>query len=739
MAHSFARRATAAAVLMAMANPNHAQQAEPAKLDTVTITAQKREQPLQDVPVSVTVIGADALRNAKIDSGAEIARQTPNLRVSVLGDESQPKFSLRGISTPEFNLNAISPTGIFFDEVYIGASYLGGPQIFDIERVEVLRGPQGTLFGKNTTAGAVNFISKRPTFRREGEITLGYGTKNLVEAKGAFEMPLADERLSVRVAFAGAHSNGYIENLNPAGRDLSSIDRQAARVTVGYRDDPNGFDATLRLFTSTANPRAIGAINEGTSDGVTPSIFGTVTPAGTNLYGINPRTNPLTGAPLSSTQVVTDRSADIQVRGNGGYLTMNKDLGFGTLTSITSFVSGRFSNLVDADGTIAPLLHINFASKSREFSQDLRIASAFRGPFQAIVGVYHQRDDIDVDTDYFLFGGSPAASSADQSYSQKRKSYAAYADGTYDITKTIQAYGGLRYTRDEGRMSNYQILSTGVVPSVLPPVADITYNDSAPTGRLGLSAKLSPDLMVFGQYARGYRSSAINGGLVNVASQINVAKPEHLNAFEVGVKSQWLDRALTVNVSAFRYEFTDQQFLNVLGIGNQQLVNAGRSRIQGVEIETFIRPAKNFTLAAGAGLLDAKYRELSLTNAALVTANLSGKRMIEAPNYTANLAADYSVPVQRGYVLNFHVDATFVGGQYFTPYNDPLSRIGSFTDVGARVSVRAPSGKYEVALYGKNLTNNHVPTGLALDPSTETKFMTVPYPRRFGVEVTARF
>ena len=130
---------------------------------TIIVTAQKREQRLQDVPVSVTALGSAQLEAAGIDSGTEIARQTPNLRVSVLGDESQPKFAIRGISTPEFNLNAISPTGVFYDEVYVGSSFLGGAQIFDIERVEVLRGPQGTLFGKNTTARSASVMANMVT------------------------------------------------------------------------------------------------------------------------------------------------------------------------------------------------------------------------------------------------------------------------------------------------------------------------------------------------------------------------------------------------------------------------------------------------------------------------------------------------------------------------------------------------------------------------------------------------
>lgn len=683
--------------------------------DDIIVTAQKREQRLQDVPVSVTVLGNQALTNAKIDTGTEIARQTPNLRVSLLGDESQPKFALRGLSTPEFNLNAISPTGIFFDEVYIGASYLGGAQLFDVERVEVLRGPQGTLFGKNTTAGAINFISKAPTFRNEGEITAGGGSYGFREVKGAGEAPLIADRLSVRFAFDVARSNGYIKNLNPAGRNLSSIDRAAGRLSLGYKDD-SGFDATLRVFAVQDDPRAIGAINEGTG------------PGGTNAYGINPRVNPFTGAPLTRHQVVTDRSGNIEVRGVGGYLTMNKDLGFATLTSITSFVKGRFLNLVDGDGTIAPLLHIDFAAKNREFSQDLRLSSNPGSPLQWIIGVYHQQDKVDVDTNYFLFGGSPFQIGLDQQYTQKRRSFAAYADLTYDISDMFTVYGGIRYTKDKGRLYDFR-----VVP-IIPTQPAQRYNDGQPTGRAGLRVKLTPDIMIYGQYARGYRSSAINGGALTNPADLSVAKPEKLDAYEVGLKSELFDRLLTFNASAFLYNFRNQQFINVVGIGAQQLVNAGRSRIKGIELEASLRPFAGFSLSAGLGLLDSEYRQLILNGV-----DLAGKELIEAPHHTLNLAGDYTLNVGHGNALSFHADATNVASQFFSPTNAPVFRVPAYWDLGARVAFRMSDGRYELAVYGKNLTNNTKSTGIQIDPSTQTKFSTVPYPRRYGVELTAKF
>ncbi|WCL55599.1 TonB-dependent receptor [Gimibacter soli] len=682
--------------------------------EEIVVTAQKREQRLQDVPVSVAAFSESAMKNARIDSGTELARQTPNLRVSVLGNETQPKFSLRGVSTPDFNLNAISPTGVFYDEVYIGAQYLGGAQMFDMERVEVLRGPQGTLYGKNTTAGAINFISKGPLFEPDGMLQVGYGSENFKEVKAAGEVPLVADKLSVRVAVNYSNSDGFIKNANPDGQDLSNIDHKAGRLTLGYRDN-EGFDATLRLFFTDSSPKAIGAVNTGLAAG------------GLNALGIDPRLNPFTGAPLGDHEVATDRSGDIKARGAGGYLTLNKDLGFGTLTSITSYVNGSFLNLVDADGSIVDLLHIDFHADNEEISQDLRIATNSDSDLSLIGGVYFYQDKIGVQTVYSLFHevGGPTL---DQRYDQKRTSYAAYVDGNYRINDAISVYAGLRYTDDKGVLSNFQ-----VIPTInLQP--DLKYHDKEPTGRLGLEVRLSDDAMVYGQVARGYRSSAFNGGALVDPNDVSVADPEKLDSYEIGMKSQWLDRRLTLNASAFLYDFKDQQFTDVVGVTSQQLVNAGASRMKGLELELVAMPTSNLRISGGLGILDGEFKDLVLAGI-----DLSGNRLIEAPKVTYNLALDYNVPLGDNLELLVHGDALHSSSQFITAANDPNIKIGAFWDVGARIAVADVSGKYEFAIYGKNLTDNSEPSGIVGDATSATRFTVLPYPRRFGVEFTIRY
>src|SRR4051812_44788018 len=188
-----------------------------AVLEEVVVTAQKRAERLQDVPVSITALSADQLVSLKLNSGTDIAKYTPNLRISNAGNEDQPKISIRGVSQFDFNLNASSPTGVFYDEVYIASQFLGGPQIYDMQRVEVLRGPQGTLFGKNTTAGAVDFITRSPSFgaERNAYVSGEAGSNDYYRFEGATDVPLVEGKLAARLAFNTSQSDGWVKNVNP--------------------------------------------------------------------------------------------------------------------------------------------------------------------------------------------------------------------------------------------------------------------------------------------------------------------------------------------------------------------------------------------------------------------------------------------------------------------------------------------------------------------------------------------
>jgi iron complex outermembrane receptor protein len=725
-----------------------------AALEEIIVTAQRREQRLQDVPISVTVLSAERLDSLKINSGTDIARFTPNLRASNAGNEDQPKFSIRGLSQFDFQLNASAPAGVFYDEVYVQSQFLGGPQIFDLARVEVLRGPQGTLFGKNTTAGAIDFISRTPSLDGDLDhyVTAEYGSNNYYRAQGGFDIPMIEGKLGARVAFNSSKSDGWVENVNndPAATDLSSIDNHAVRLTLAYQND--NFDATVRLWGMRSSPSAIGIIAEGLCPSLRPDGSPRCiipTPPGTNVAGVNPRLNPYTGEPLGIREGAYDRSGTIEADGDGVYLTLNYSFGDLTLTSVTSQLSGSFLNFVDGDGSIAPLFALDFFAETSETSQDLRIASDFGSSFDFIAGLYYFKDEVEPPGSTHFGPPLVFIPSTARTYTQTRQSHAAYFDMTYAFTEKAELYAGLRQTKEEGAAEDFTIQIVNG-PVIMPPTT-VTYDESEPTGRVGMRYRFNDDVMGYAQYSRGYRSSAINGS-ASCIEELNVAKPEFLDSFELGVKSELNDRRLLLNASVFYYDFTDQQFRNpapntVACNPNNPLatllVNAARSKLYGVELETVARLTDNLTLTAGIGLLDSEYSELSLVDGDGITQDLSGNELLEAPPYTVNVSLDHAFPLGSGAELMLHVDANWVGKQYFSAFNDmPPNNLNVSEEnweSNARLAYRSDDGRYEFGVWGKNLNDNTARTFAVAPAAFGIRFTTLPYPRRYGVDFRYRF
>lgn len=687
----------------------------------IIVTAQKRAQSVQDVPIAITAVAGSSLGTLQMRSGTELARQTPNLSVSVLGNEDQPKFSVRGIAQSAFDLNASSPTGIFYDEVFVRASFLGGAQLFDMDRVEVLRGPQGTLFGKETVGGAVSYVTRAPQFENSGFISGELGNYSYVGLQGAANTQLIDDRLALRVSFNTSDSDGFVKNLRPGGRDKSNFNKVAIRSALKYKDDA-GFDATLRYSFTRSAPEAVGT-----------NVTGYL-PGNTNAFGFDPRRDPVTGKQLDAREGYYDRDGRIRVRGDGVSLTLNKDLGNVALTSISSYRKGYFLNEVDGDGSAANLLVLDFEARTKEYMQDLRLTTKFDGPFNVIAGVFYFRDSLDNLFHVSQFNG---AFDGRQTYRQTRTSYAAYMDGTYDFSPEFSLYGGIRVTHDKATMRNFR--SVVNIPGLGIPNTNVDYTETQPSGRLGLRYKPSSDFMAFAQYARGYRSGGFNGGALVFPGDLNTAKPEFLDAYEVGIKSRLLDRKVTLNLSAFHYQFKDQQFINSISVINQALVNAGSSRINGVEAEINASITPQFRLSAGMGYLDAKYTRLVLNGA-----DLAGNRMIEAPKFSFSGAADYTVPLGGSTELTVHGDMVHKSSQFFTAYNADvfpfsLGRTPGFEEYNARVGVSFNDGKYELGVWGKNLSDNKTLVGVGIETNTFLRFGTVPYPRRYGVDFQAKF
>lgn len=714
------------------------------QIEEIIVSATKRDESLQDVPVAVSVVSGDMVKDVQMDNGTDIARFSPNVNVSYFGLPDQPKFSLRGAATTDFSLNTSSATGVLVDGVFLAASYFGGPLLFDIERIEALRGPQGTLFGKNTTGGAIQFITRKPSFGWGGYVDASVGDLGYSHVDGAVDVPLVEDRLAARLAFTYSKSDGFWKNENPTGHDLGDIDNRAARLSFAYQDE--NWDGTLRVFSSRSTPRAAGVIVEGTG------------PGNTNALGTNPRISPITGKSYNRHEGYWNRSGDIDVKTDGGYFTANVNLDQYTLTSVTSYVTGSFLNLVDADGSIDDLLHIDFYAESDEIQQDLRLTSNFSGPFNYIVGLYYFDEQSDIPTTTRLFEAiprdfappslAPTPNSVTTHYQQERESYAAYFNGSYNFTDALALDVGLRWTHDQGDLTDFT--STGLyinalvpnvtVPFILDdPANDMDYTDSAVTGKIGLDYTLADNSLLYGHYSRGYRSSAFDGTALFSANQLSTADPEYIDTIEFGYKTELADNRVRLNTAVFYSLYNDMQFLNATAPNESEIVN-NDAKMYGVEIEAAALVGEHLMLTTGLGYLQGEYVDAFINDstAGYTLTDISGNDLIEAPDINFSMAADYDLLLGDA-TTRFHIDANYVAKEYYDAFNTESVATDGYWNANARVSYIPGDGHLQLTLWVKNLTDNDEYVGRINAATFMGVFGIAPQPRRYGAEASWRF
>lgn len=496
----------AAAVILGpgAGSPALAQQtaeAESGGIQEVVVTAQKRAESLQSVPVSVTAITSAQLGEVKMDTPSDLTSQVPNLQVNGIVGEGTPLFSLRGVSMFDYSLSQSSPVASYVDEVYKGNFVLFGVEMFDLDRVEVLRGPQGTLYGKNTTGGAVNFITHKPGFDDEAAFKVGLGNYGRKEFEGALQKVLISDRLSARFAFTYTKVNGFIRNVLPGHPDLEGVDQYGLRLSVLFKATDT-LDLWLRYVKSLQDPQNYTII----AGCATPPVNAKLCPGSGLGIGFTGYWRSVdgtaTGAPLTLDQVAMNFTPRRRQEDQGVALTANwamaPDL---TLTSISSWDEGQLYNPEGTDGSPIDIFKIPYFGKTRQVAQDLRVTSSFDGPFNFIGGAYYQHEIIyNQTTNYFEtspqaligiynnlqlpgllpggvvygdyrdcvassfggagFGGYAAGSLLNpgckyyNQFDQIRNSWAVYSDASYKLTDLFKLRAGLRYTHENAIQKN---------------------------------------------------------------------------------------------------------------------------------------------------------------------------------------------------------------------------------------------------------------------------------------------
>lgn len=722
-------------VLAQESSEQDAAQNDDGTISDIIVTAQRREQSLQDIPVSVTALGADQLRDAALTTSLTIADNVPNLEIKTFG--GVPNIFIRGVGNNDFNSSSVSPISVYRDDVVVASTGSQIFSLFDLERVEVLRGPQGTLFGKNTTGGAIQFVSVLPGDEFEGYARVGIGRFNLHEAEAAASLPLSDT-LSLRTSGLVRRRDGERLNIFTGDRAID-LDEAAARAILRWQ--PNTFDADIRLSAGMGRDR---------SDYLNPKPFGVIN--GADLFGYSD--------PAPDEVKILNFNGDSRNFSDNYWFSLNATIELGggfTFRSITGFDDTSVDNRVDVDGGPLRIDEIKFLTDTDQISQELQLQYA-GDRFNGLIGAFYFDENLTALSEADLIGELAFEQGAVPLITDSARdntSYAIFAQGSYDLTDRLTFTGGLRYTWDEVRAEHRGFLVPGFFDDDIPNGAEI---DLVPFGeledtfkawswRVSLDYDVADDVLAYASINRGFKSGTFNIGIITSLAERTQVDPEFLTAYEVGLKSTLFDRRLRLNLSAFWYDYVDLQVLSVnqqgSGIPTLGLDNAADAEIKGIEGEILARPVDGLDIGLNFGLLDAKY--LNYTSGAIdpdtgLPRDFSGNRLPGAPEFSMSSFVRYEFPVSSRFDANLRAEYNYIGKKFYNNGEDELvSSQEGYGLVNVRAGFGAADGDWELSVWARNLLGKDY----IVDATDLRDFGLIPlyYGERgtYGVEASFRF
>jgi iron complex outermembrane receptor protein len=733
--------------------------AQQAQLQEIVVTAERRTENIQDVPIAITAVSGADLATLGVRQGADITSLVPNMLLNLpYGPEAQPTFTLRGVTTQDFSENQSSPIAMYVDEVYKAVGAVQALQTFDLDRVEVLRGPQGTLYGKNATGGAVTFYSRNPSLTdTDGYVTLGGGNYSDYSVRAAAGTPLIDDKLALRVALYYENRDGWVNSVAPVKVEpLNGVDAFAGRLTLlgkpTYGAHALNNDPSVTLFNG-----YISWFDNGAKYAVDKDIH-------------NDSVSLKLDWELSANMSLTSISAY-----DYGYWYEKSDDGGLPIT-------GPATARLDDPNT--------YTSSANVFSQELRLASRDTTPFSWLAGLYYGHESVHPTVQFHFFDGYTAGFVLPDghalygfdeynNFTQIKESTAGFVNLSYAVTPTITLHAGARYTHDDITVKDFYALEGGLfgpaqgyapdggttywtqtIPyfpafsyaqystSLIPPGGvnpDLHQNNNNTSVRVGPDWKPAPNLLVYLTFSQGYRGAAFNGQAFNAPAELNFAQPEKLNSTELGLKDQFWNQRGIFNAAAFYYDYKNQQFLDAFalpgGAGTGfHTVNAPKSKVYGGEFELTLLATDDVKVRAALGLMHSEYVELTLHGV-----DLSGNQLIQAPDYNGSIGVDWRFLRLDAGELHAMADSNWYGKQYFDAPNTERIAQGSYNVTNGRIYFDSTTKRgFGAGIWIKNAFNTqYLAYGLAQrDPSQGGlgfDYSLVGEPRTYGADVTYHF
>lgn len=682
------------------------------QLEEVIVTAQRRSELVQDVPASIAVISDEALQAAGVNSTADLAKMVPGMTMTSYGGFLQP--SIRGITSTGANLGENSNVAMYIDGVYQPQQVATLIDLPDVQQVEVLKGPQGALYGQNATGGAILISTKEPSFEPKGRVSASYGNYNAWNLQAYATGPIVDSVVAGSIAGGYQDRDGFREHVI-TGESDSGLDSQVIRGKV-LIDFSEKVSATLTAYHSDREDSSnyAGFAINGNSIGFAPDLSSLFGPAGAFLpIPATPRTD-------DPDKFSTDPDVFTKIKADGANLRVTVETQYGVVKSITGYTENTTTYLSDADYTAA---NIGVATtdplSSRYVMQDLNFASEKFGMTSFLVGAFYMDGKeafSDNNFDLFVPTAPPAPkilllNASNQNARVEKEVLAAYAEVALQLSEPLTVTIGGRYTHEEQHtFSDYAVFTPGGPQEKRPqqeeyPGDPVVFEKFTP--RITAKYALTPTSNIYASWGKGFKSGVVN----TTDYTIDPVDPEEVTAYEVGYKGTPLD-TLQINVAAFYYDYKDLQ--SVFYVPGQAYItqNAATATIEGVDVDLVWAPTYNLSFSASASFLNAEYDDFTdATNFTPTgtghnpasTIDLSGKPILRSPDFSGNLVANYEVPLALGLL------AANVSLYYSDDYNLETTgrlRQDAYHTISAELSLKPESLEgLRVALWGKNLTD----------------------------------
>jgi len=740
-------------------------------IEEIIVTAQKKAENLQDVPISIAAVTGAAVEAMQAVNLQGLGNSVPNVQINTFSNTPNTAvFTIRGIGVIEPDPYAGNTVGIVVDGVPQYFSQGALLDLFDIDRIEILRGPQGTLFGANTTGGVVNVVNAQPTDRFEGKVKAGYGNYNRLNLQGVINTPLG-EGLAARFGISHDQRKGWITNVvdgSDLGKRNVTIFRGAIKYSAG-----SSFDVTLSGEYDRARngaPVVIAGNLPGEAEYVPAGFLNMYPspcePAGSRCKAPNKYLGASSGVP--------DKSDMDTYRGT---LTINaRDTAVGDITSITAYKHHKLLEFTDQDGTPVFLIDTRRPSSGWQFSQELRTNVEVNDAIDLLIGGfylknhYKHRQDLRIEFaggvtyDLATGGITKGFPGFFQVNSQDQDNWSAslFAQTYIDLTDALRLQAGIRYAHEKTSMlastlSSASVTGVSTFDGTSPdgtPNAAIPANSAVPGPRseswnnvgwkIGLDYKINDKTMLYGYWARGFKSGGFTGR-IGIPEDVGPYNPEKVDTFEVGLKAETLDRRLRANLAAFYTNYRDMQLAQIYFLGSganlrqgNTILNAAKSTIKGVELELTAAPVDGLTITGSGSYLSAKYKDFPFLLPSGSTTQLKGERLQNAPKWSFASNIAYQFPISGELEARAQLSYTYTSEKLLTSIVDTRrASIQPMNLVNANFDIIV-SENMEVGVWATNLFDNRYINSVFDSPGTLGLTNYYP-PRQYGVSASYKF